>query len=218
MVRGPERHVMKNFAKAVIGLVLVFVVHIPRLLYLLLLVSYAAVFANRPTLTADPAEHLKRAKRILRRSKLSELLYAALELRFALERMAQRDLLFAEMASNRMLKEHDPAKKVANLHRLAPDSAFFHEIYLVNKSTGERIKWAEYKPLDKKRVAAMQGRLGDLLHPKEGLLLRSLDDPWYVETVRFLHDSLNYLNGIYKDNAPFFVHDRLDQFEMVKVD
>jgi hypothetical protein len=218
MVRGPERHVMKNFAKALIGLVLVFVVHIPRLLYLLLLVSYTAVFANRPTLTADPAEHLKRARRILRRGKLSELLYATLELRFALERMAQRDLLFAEMASNRMLKEHDPVKKVASLHRLAPDAAFFHEIYLVNKTTGERIKWAEYKPLDKKRLAAIQGRLGDLLHPKEGLLLGSPDDPWYVETVRFLHDSLEYLSGISKDNAPFFAHDRLDQFEMVKVE
>ena len=209
---------MKNFAKAVIGLVLVFVVHIPRLFYLLLLVSYAAVFANRPTLTADPDEHLKRAKKILRRGKLSELLYAALELRFALERMTQRDLLFAEIASNRMLDEHDPVKKVANLRRLAPDSAFFHEIYLVNKTTGERIKWAQYKPLDKKRVTAIQGRLGDLLHPKEGLLLGSPDDSWYIETVRFLHDSLNYLSGVYTDNAPFFAHNKLDQFEMVKVE
>jgi len=208
---------MKNFVKALIGLVLVFIVHIPRLLYLLLLVSYTAVFANRPTLTADPAEHLKRAARILRRGKPSELLYAALELRFALERMAQRDLIFTEMASNRMLDEHDPIKKVANLHRLAPDSAFLHEIYLVNKATGERIKWAEYKPLDRKRVAAIQGRLGDLLHPKEGLLLGSPDDSWYVDTARFLHDSLNYLSGICKDNAPFFAYARLDQFEMVKV-
>ena len=148
---------MKNFVKAILGLLLIVVVHVPRLIYLALLVSYAAVFGNRPTLTANPAEHIKRARKILRRGRLSELLYAAIELRFALERMAHRELIFAELASNRMLKEYDPVKKVANLHRLAPDAAFVHEIYLVNKATGERLKWAEYKPLDKPRVAAIQG-------------------------------------------------------------
>jgi hypothetical protein len=111
---------VKNFAKAMIGLLLVFLVHIPRMLFLGLLLSYSAVFNNRPTLTASPAEHLKRARKILRRGRLSEILYAALEVRFALERMAQRELVFAEAASNRMLREHDPVKKVANLQRLAP--------------------------------------------------------------------------------------------------
>ena len=153
---------MKNLAKAVVGLLLVFVVHIPKLLFLALLISYAAVFENRPTLTADPAEHLKRARKILRRGRLSELLYAAIEIRFALEQMAQRELLFAESASRRMRKEYDASKK----------------------DTGKRIKWGEYKPLDKARVAAIQGRLGDLLHPKDGLLLGVPDDPWYVEARR----------------------------------
>lgn len=162
---------MKNFLKAIVGLALVFFYHVPRLMYFGLLVSYTAVFErNWPTLTADPAEHLKRAKRILRKGQLSELLYAALELRFALERMAQRELIFMDMATNRMLKEYDPVKKVKNLQRLAPEAAFAHEIYLVNKATGERFKWAEYKPLDKVRVAEIQGRLGDLLHPKDTLL------------------------------------------------
>lgn len=209
---------MKKFAKAVVGLLLIFVVHVPRLIFLALLVSYTAVFANRPTLTASPAEHIKRARKILRRGRLSELLYAALELRFALERMAQRDLVFAEMASNRMLRECDPVKKLANLHRLAPDAAFVHEIYLVNKATGERLKCAEYKPLDKPRVAAIQGRLGDLLHPKEGLLLGIPGDPWYIETKRFLSEAMDYLSEVYKDNAPFFAYEGLAQFELVKVE
>lgn len=206
-----------NVVKAIIGLIFVFVVHIPRLIYLALLASYTAVFANQSTLTANPAEHLRRARRILQRRRLSELLYAALELRFALERMAQRDLLFSEMASNRVLKEYDPVKKVSNLRRLAPDTAFTHEIYLLNQATGERIKWAEYKPLDKARVAAIQGRLGDLLHPKEGLMLGIPDDPWYVATRQFLDESLEYLDRVHKDNAPFFAYEGLDQFEMVRV-
>ncbi len=209
---------MRNLAKAIVGILLIFVVHIPRLIFRLLLVSYAAVFSNRPTLTANPAEHIKRARAILRRGRLSELLYAAVELRFALERMAQKDLIFADRASNRMLKEYDPAKKVTNLHRLSPDAAFAHEVYFVNKATGKRHKCADYKPLDNSRVDEIKGRLGDLLHPKEGLRLGIPDDPWHIETKRFLNESLNYLSHIYKDNSPYFLYEGREQFEMVKIE
>lgn len=208
----------QDLLKALVGLVLIFVVHLPRLLFHGLLISYAAVFHNRPTLTASPAEHLKRAHRILRRHPLSELLYAALELRFALERMAQRELLFSAAASNRILKEYEPSKKVAALHRLAPEAAFTQEIWFVDKTTGRRIKWAEYKALDKARVAEIQGRLGDLLHPKEGLRLGIPSDPWYQNTTRFLESARQYLAGVYKDNAPFFSYEGVDAFEMVRVD
>jgi hypothetical protein len=209
---------MKGLATALVGLALIFMVHIPRLVYLLLQVSYAAVFKNTPTLTASVAEHLARARRILRLGRLSELLYAAIELRFALERMAQRELIFAEMASKRMLKDYDPVKKLANFHRLAPEAAYEHEIYFVNRVTGQRIKWAQYKPLDKARVAAIQGRLGDLLHPKEGLPLGIPADPWYQASVQFLRDSLAYLQTVYADNEPFFAYQGLDQFEMVQTE
>lgn len=209
---------MKNILKAAVGFLLIFVVHIPRLLFLGLLVSYAAVFENRPTLTADPAEHLRRARKLLRQGRLSEILYAALEVRFALERMAQRELTFAEAASNRMHQEYDPGKKVASLQRLSPDAAFAHEIWFVNQETGQRIKWAEYKPLDKSRVSAIQGRLGDLLHPKEGLLLGIPTDPWYRNTRVFLDESLEYLTNVYKDNSPFFSYKGLTHFEMIRVD
>ena len=75
----------------------------------------------------------------------------------------------ANMASNRMIKEYDPVKKVSYLRQLNSNSADFHEIYLVNPQTGERVKWGSYKPLDKKTVSTIQGRLGDLLHPTERL-------------------------------------------------
>lgn len=204
--------------KAFIGILLFFIVHLPRLVFQLLLVSYAAVFNNRPTLTANPAEHLKRARKILNRGRRSEVLYAALELRFALERMAQRDLVLSDLASERILKEYDPSKKIANLHRIAPKAAYAHDIFLINKQTGERLKWGEYKPLDSNRVAAIKGRLGDLLHPKDGLRLGIPDDPWYIETMRFLNETEEYLSIIYRDNSPFFAYEGLDNFEVVRIE
>lgn len=209
---------MKELARAFIGLILVFVIHIPRLIYSLLLLSFAAVYNNHPTLTANPQEHLNRAKKILKRGRLSELLYAAIELRFALERMAQRDLIFAERASKRMIKEYDPLKKLANLHRIAPESAFAHEIYFINKLTGDYIKWSDYKPLDRVRVGEIKGRLGDILHPKDGLLLGIPSDPWYMETRKFLKEAAEYLEFVYKNNSLFFAYEGLDNFEMIKVE
>jgi len=210
--------VIRNIAKAIAGLFLILVIHLPRLIFKSFLLSYAVVFCNKPTLTADPAEHLKRAKKILKRARLSDLLYAGVELRFALERMAQRDLLLTKMASERVLKEYDPSKKVANLYRIAPEAAYAHDIFLLNKKTGERFKWGEYKPLDRERVAYIQGRLGDLLHPKDGLRLGIPEDPWYKETTRFLNETLDYLSRIHKDNAPFFGYKELENFEMVKAE
>ena len=207
---------MKTLFRALVGLLLVFVVHIPKLLGTLLLISYAAVFNNRPTLTADPSEHLKRARKILRRGRRSEFLYAALEIRFALERMAQRELIFADAVSNRILQEPDPTKKVANLQRLDPESAFAQSIWFIDRTSGKRFRWAEYKPLDKARVSQIQGRLGDLLHPKEGLPLGLPDSPWYVETRRTLEQSHEYLQGVLKNNSPFFSYRSLDNFEMVR--
>lgn len=202
--------------RIIVGLILVFLVHVPRLLFAALELSYAWVFHNRPLLTASPREHLKRAKKILRRKRLSELLYAALEIRFALERMSHLELVLAEAATKRMLKEYSPTKKISNLNRIDPESKYAHEIYFVNKETGERIKWAEYTPLDKTRVTTIQGRLGDLLHPKEGLLLGIESDPWYTETRSFLQESLEYLWRRAEKNRPFFSFRGLEQFEMVR--
>jgi hypothetical protein len=154
--------------RATIGLALVFVVHIPRLLYHALLLSYAAVFNRTGTLTASPKEHLARARKLLSRGN-QNLLYTAIEVRFALERMAQWELIMASKATERSLKEYEPIKKVRALRRLDERTAKPHAIYLVNRNTGERLEWGRYKPLDDARTRQMQGRLGDLLHPKEGL-------------------------------------------------
>ena len=171
---------MTNVFKALIGLFLVFLYYIPKLIYQALLVSYAYVFKNEENLTANPIEHIKRAKKLLKKNKNSLLLYAALEVRFGLERMVQRELLFAEKATKKMLKEYDPVKKRKNLTRLDENVDFPHKIYLVNQKTGEKFEWGKYRPMDKNKVSEIKGKLGDLLHPKEGLLLGISNDPWYT--------------------------------------
>lgn len=207
---------MKNLFRAVGGLILLFVVHLPRVIYRGLLASYAAVFHKGATLTANPSEHIKRAKRILRKGDLSRVLYAALELRFAVERMAQADLIFAESASNRMIAEPCPVKKISNMRRLAPSSGVAHDFFLINATTGERVKIDGYTPLDRVRVAEIKGRLGDLLHPKEGIPLGMRGCSWYAETGEFLESSLNYLESVLKDSTQFFTYEGLDHIEMVE--
>lgn len=208
----------KNLIKALVGFVLLFVVHVPRLFYYALLWSFAWVFNNHPTLTANPKEHLKRARKILDSGRLDQLLYAALEIRFALERMTHNELIFADLASNRMLDESSPVKKVANMHRLAPGSAFPHDVYFINRNTGERFRWGAYKPLDKARVSQIHGRLGDLLHPKEGISLGVWTDDWYTETSRFLSEALDYLTPLATENESFFANEGLEQFELVPLE
>ena len=194
------------------------VVHLPRLVWSLLLLSYAAVFNNRPTLTANPAEHLKRAQRILRRGRLSELLYAAIELRFTLERMVQRDIIFGEAVSNRVLDEPSPVKKLANLRRLAPESALPHEVFFVNRDTGDRVSFGRYIPLDEERVVQIHGRLGALLHRQEGVPLGLPDSQWYADTEAFLQQTSAYLEEVHERDSGFFDYEGLEQFEVVVVD
>ena len=129
---------LKALAQVMVGLLAVFIVHVPRLLVDLLLWSYSTAFRNRPNLTASPAEHLRRARRKLRSRKNSELLYAALDLRFALERMTHHDLL-NESISNKLRKKHQPSKKVKGLRKTEPASATSHRAVLVNKETGVRV-------------------------------------------------------------------------------
>lgn len=96
--------------KAAAGLALMFLVHLPRGVYFLLTLSYSAVFKDSGRLlTASPKEHLRRASLLLKKDN-SHLLYAALELRFALERMVQHELILAEKATERSIQEADPIK------------------------------------------------------------------------------------------------------------
>jgi hypothetical protein len=207
----------KGCLRALVGLFLVFIYHVPRLLYRLLKVSYAWVFNNHENLTASPAEHLSRARRRLK-SHNSQLLYAALEIRFALERMIHTELIFASKATERSLKEYDPIKKLRALHRLDEATKHPHTIYLIDRATGERHEWGQYKPLDLDRIAMIQGRLGDLLHPKTGLALGVWDDPWYVDTRAFLRDAESYLSSVLKGNSHFFGSEGLAHIDMVRAE
>lgn len=208
---------MKNIIKAVIGLLLIFVYHIPRIIYHFLSWSYAFVFNHEDNLTANPKIHLKRAKELLNGDN-SKLLYSALELRFALERMTQQELLLANKVSNNAIKEYSPTKKVKALRRLDVRTRHPHKIYFVNRKTGERFEWGQYKPMDELRVSHIQGKLGDLLHPKDGLSLGISNDPWYIQTRRFLLETYDYLSSLHQDNTPFFSFEGIENFEILKVD
>jgi len=207
---------IKNIFKAIIGFLLVFIYHIPRLVYQLLLLSYAYVFNHHENLTADPKEHLRRAKKLLRENN-SRILYAALEIRFAIERITQRDLIFSEKATERSLKEHNPVKKIKSLRRLDPNTEFPHKIIYDDEKEGIQFDWGKYKPLDIKKVKQIEGRLGNLLHPKDGIRLGVYNDPWYQETREFLLDSIEYLSQVIEDNTPFFGLEGLNNIHRIRI-
>src|SRR5436189_270230 len=117
-----------NLVRALIGLVVAVVYHLPRVFFQLLLVSYHAAFNPQDTLTANPKEHLRRARKLLGANRNSQLLYAALELRFALERIADFELVMANEATQRMVDEPDPVKKTKNLRRLSPEASHAQQI------------------------------------------------------------------------------------------
>lgn len=72
--------------------------------------------------------------------------------------------------------------------------------------------------MDEERVRQIQGKLGDLLHPKVGLRLGISNDPWYTETREFLSASIDYLSTVLMNNTPFFAFEGLDFIEMVKIE
>ena len=209
--------ILPNIFRAIVGLLLVFVVHIPKLMYCLLLLSYAAVFNKHENLTANPREHLKRAMRLLQQDN-SHLLYAALEIRLALERMTDREVEFTSKAARRVLKKTDPVKKANYLRVLDEATNYPHKIILRNRETGESVDFGQYKPLDQGRVKEIDGKTGNLLHVKHGIPYGLADDPWYKETRQFLKESAEYLLGVLEDNTPFFAFENLDHMEMVKME
>jgi hypothetical protein len=204
--------------KAVVGFIAIFIVHLPRLLFYLLMVSYAWVFNHYDNLTADPKEHLIRAKRLLKKKRdNSVLLYSAVEIRFALERMVDSQLIFATKVSNRMLEEYDPIKKRKWMSLLDSRADFPHKIWWLAPN-GEKIEAGHYRPLDTVKVGEIKGRLGDLLHPKRGLSLGIATSPYYVETRKFLWEAHDYLWTMNAENRPFFIHADNPKFELKQVE
>ncbi len=207
-----------KFFRAFIGFILIFIYHIPRLLLQFLQISYSFVFNKHENLTADPKEHLKRANDLLKKKKNSLLLYAALEIRFAAERMIDNQLAFAEKVSKKTLKKYDPVKKRKAMTVIDPNSDNPQKILLLDRETGEKILWGIYKPIELEKLKEIRNKLGDLLHPKVGLKLGNSNDPWYIETRRFLKESAEYLSDKLANNEYYFAYKNLNNFELIKLE
>ena len=202
--------------KILIGFILVFTYHIPKLIIQLLLISYAAVFNYKENLTADPRVHLKRAKRLLRKNNNSLLLYAALEIRFAAERLIDSQTLCVPELSKRTLKKNDRIKKRVSISQAIPESDFEHDIFYTGKDADVKIPWSSYKPLEVDKIKNIIGRLGDILHPKPGLMLGISNDIWYIETRKFLNDSCDYFIDNMKNNDYYTFFGNVPNFEIEK--
>jgi len=202
--------------KALIGLILIVVYHLPKMIFLALQMSYAKVFNKQANLTADPKEHVKRAKQLLKREKNSLILYAALEIRFAVERMITNQLILDDKVSKNTLKKYDPVKKKKAMIKSDPDSDFDHKIYFLNKETGERIEWGVYKSIKIESVKEIKTKTDDLLHPKIGLNLGIPNDPWYLKNINFLNNSVDFLLEYLNQNDSYFFYKDLESFELVR--
>jgi len=206
-----------SILKYIFGFILIIVYHLPRLLLSLLLYSYNAAFKKGDNLTADPKVHLQRAKKLLMRKNNSLILYSALEIRFAAERIIDHQLSLSDKASKKVLKKYDPVKKKNRMTSIDPNSDRSQRIYFIDKETGEKIYWGTYNNVEKKKIAEIRNKLGDLLHPTVGLNLGIANDPWYKETKQFLNDSIDYLNSRIKNNESFFLYADSENFEFEEI-
>lgn len=167
-------------------------------------------------LTADPKEHIKRAKLLLDFNNNALLLYAALELRLAAERLQHNQLSLSEHATINNKKGNDPKKKKLIMNNIDPDSDFDSKIYYNDSKSGNRIYWGEYKNISTQKIKNIEGRLGNLLHMKEGLKLGINNDPWYTDTRNFLSDTADYFDERLTNSDYYFSFTNLDNFELVK--
>ena len=207
-----------NLFKFIIGFFAVIFYFLPKAIYLKLLIAYYILFNNKENLTASPKEHLKRARKLLKGAKNNLLLYAALEIRFALERIVHNELVLSDKATNKALDMYDPSKKRKIMSILDDNVNYRHKIFFINKKTNEKEYRGVYKPLPQEKVNNIKGRLGDLLHAREGLSLGVSNDNWYVQTRNFLFESLEYLTKYLKDNEKYFFYAESNKYELVKFD
>lgn len=201
--------------KAFVGFVLIFLYHIPRLISAGLLVSYAYVFNNVENITANPLEHIKRAQKLLKSRHNSILLYAALELRFAVERMVKGQLLFKNKVSNSTWKKRDPTIHAKALRENDARVDCPYEIFFLARRINEKIPIGAYKPFPIEKVKEIDGRLGELLHIKNGPNFGISSDPWYKITRSYLKETANYLQAIAEDNVQFFAYAGDENYELV---
>jgi hypothetical protein len=171
------------------------------------------VFNNK--LTADPKEHIRRANTLLNQNDNSVLLYAALELRFATERIMYNQLSLSEDATKNALNNNDPKRKKLIMNKIDPESDADFKIYLWDGT--ERILFGIYKSIPESKIKSIEGRLGNLLHMKLGLNLGIENDPWYRETRSFLTESASYLSERITDSLYYFSYKDVPNFELEKM-
>ena len=171
------------------------------------------MFNNK--LTADPKEHIRRANVLLKENDNSLLLYAALELRLATERIMHNQLSLSEDATKNALSNNDPKRKKLIMNKIDPESDGDYKIYL--NDGVERILFGIYKNIPESKIKTIEGRLGNLLHMKLGLNLGIENDPWYKETRLYLKETANYLLERITDSQYYFSYKDVPNFELEKM-
>jgi len=173
------------------------------------------VFNNVENLTANPKEHIKRAQKLLSSKHNSTLLYAALELRFAVERMVKGELLFKEKVSLNTWRKRDPSIHARALRGNDNRIDNSYQIYFIAKRINEKIPVGVYKPFPLEKVKQIDGKLGDLLHANYDFNLGVCNDPWYIKTRRFLNETAGYLQALENGNTKFYAYADDSNYELV---
>ena len=168
------------------------------------------------TLTADPKEHLRRTRILLDKNDNSLLAYAALELRFCIERIVHNQLALSDEVSRKIKKGYHPKTKKSEMMSIDPNSNHDYDIYYTDPQSGEKSYWGTYKNIPETKVNSIFGKLGAYLHMKPGLKLGVVDDPWYVETRAFLNETQMYLAERIENSEPYFSYTDLDNYELIK--
>lgn len=171
---------------------------------------------NHKLLTADPREHLLRARILLDQENDSYLLYVALELRLAIERIVHNQLTLSIHHSKKDKKKNDPKRKKLIMGVIDPESDNDYDVYFIDPNDGVKKYWGTYKNIPVKKVKEIEGKLGNLLHMKLGLNLGIASDPWYTDTRQFLHSTCSYLIERITDSLYYFSFHGMDNFELIK--
>jgi hypothetical protein len=171
---------------------------------------------NSNLLTADPKEHLLRARILLNQKNDSFLLYSALEMRLAIERIVHNQLTLSDQHSRGTKNKNDPKRKKLVMGIIDPESNDDYDIFYTDPDSGDRVFWGTYKNIPENRIKTIEGRLGNLLHMKLGLRLGVPEDPWYADTREFLDNTCDYLIERITDSKYFFSYQGLENFELIK--
>ncbi len=84
------------------------------------------------------------------------MLYAALELRLAIERLQHNQLSLSEHATINNKKGNDPKKKKLIMNNIDPDSDFDYKIYYNDPESGSRIYWENIRTFRHKRLKLLR--------------------------------------------------------------